>query len=227
MTEQLLSKRKRDLLPLWIKIFLWLFLVMASFMPVVIFLVILKFPTSLYLYGFESNSAFSVVGFIITCLITYKGIIAFGLWNEKKWAVTNAIIDGILGIIACVLAMILPLFLYDGVHFTFRLELIGLFPYLFKMREIRNEWNDVLQIVVEKSEDEKMEEEPTEKVTIYTTHTYTCEDGTLTIEQEFQNPNIGEKVFINDKPASFGKYKLGFMSHIFVNDGVIENITNF
>ncbi len=72
-----------------------------------------------------------------------------------------------------------------------------------------------------------MEKEIPAKEIIYTTHTYNCEDGILTIEQEFQNPNVGEKVFLNKKPAPFGKYKLGFMSHIFVDNGIVETISNF
>lgn len=225
MTELTPPKRKRDLLPIWIKVFLWLFLVMASFIPVVVVLGIFNFSTSLSLYGFESHSVFSVIGFMITCLITYKGIIAYGLWTEKKWAVTHAIYDGIIGIVACVLAMILPLFLNSGINFTFRLELLALFPYLFKMRAIKDEWNDVLKVDIGKTEQENSKEDSMENEPIYKTHTYNCEDGTLTIEQEFQNPNVGEKVFLNGKPAPFGKYKLGFMSHIFVDNGIINKIS--
>lgn len=229
MSEQEKPKRKRNLLPTWIKVFLWIFLVMASFMPIIIVLGLIGYPTNISLYGFESNSVFSAIGFILTCLITYKGFIAYGLWYEKKLAVTHAINDAIIGIVVCILSMILPLFLYDGMQFTFRLELIALIPYLFKMKEIKNEWNDELPNKTLNSDDlnEDMTDIIEELKSIYTTHTYQCEDGIITIDQEFQNPNIGEKVFLNEKPAPFGKYKLGFMVHIFVDNGIIEKISSF
>jgi hypothetical protein len=231
MTEQILSKRKRDLLPLWIKVFLWIFLFMGSILPVIIVFSLMDYSVSLAIYGVESDTVFSAIGFILTCLIAYKGVIAYGLWTEKKWAITYAIYDAKIGIVACVVSMILPLIIYSSFHFSLRLELIALVPYLFKMQEIKKEWNDDTPsetINTETNIEEKIEiTDLNSSPTIYSTHTYQCEDGTLTIDQEFQNPNKGENVFLNGKPAPFGKYKLGFMSFIFVNNGVIEDISNF
>ncbi|MES2763132.1 MAG: hypothetical protein V4677_13045 [Bacteroidota bacterium] len=217
------TTRKRDLLPLWIKIFLWIFLVMACIVPVVIVSSILKIPASLSLYGMETNYFFTVYGVIISVLMLYKGIVAFGLWTEKKWAVSHAIIDAIVGITACVVMTLVPLFSNNGMHFTFRLELIALIPYLIKMKNIKREWNDE-PLVEEKEKEEPRDAEP--PVVVYSRKTYKCEDGILSIDQEFQNPNLGEKVFLNDKPAPFGKYKLGFMSYIFVDNGIIEKISS-
>lgn len=230
--DEIILKRRRDLLPIWIKIFLWIFLFMALLMPVAMVFAIMDYASNLSIYGFESNTPFSAIGFIITSLITYKGIIAYGLWTEKDWAVKHAINDAIIGILACTLAMILPLFLYNIMHFTFRLELIVLVPYLFKMREIKNDWNQESP-VNEANAKETVNEISDVKIDVpqkeisYKKYSYQCDDGAITIEQEFQNPNIGERVFLNDKPAPFGKYKLGFMSHIFVDSGIIQEISNF
>ncbi len=49
----------------------------------------------------------------------------------------------------------------------------------------------------------------------------------LFIKQEFTNPNIGEHVFIANRIAPNGKYKLGFMNYIIVKNGIIESITMF
>ena len=231
MSEQLSSKRKRDLLPIWIKVFLWIFLFMGSILPVIIIFSLMDYSVSLAIYGIASNTVFSAVGLILTCLIAYKGIIAFGLWTGKNWAVTHAIYDAIIGIVACITSMILPLFIYDSFHFSLRLELIALVPYLFKMQEIKGAWNDDLPPETEATntniEENAETIEPNLPTSKFITHTYQCDDGTITIEQEFQNPNKGELVFLNGKQAPFGKYKLGFMSHIFVNNGVIEEVTNF
>lgn len=228
MSEEKKSKIKRDLLPIWIKVFLWIFMLMAGVIPIVLLFSILGLPANLSLYGISSNTMFSLPGIIITILILYKGFIAFGLWTEKKWAVTHAIIDAIIGLCVCIIVILIPLFFSsNGFLFSFRIELIPLVLYLNKMKKIKNEWNDKLPDVELKNEEESKNNEPEPHVITYTKHTYTCEDGILTIEQEFQNPNIGEKVFLIDKPAPFGKYKLGFMSHIFVDNGIIESITSF
>ncbi len=232
---EIITKKKRDLLPIWIKIFIWIFLIMSAIIPIAIIFAFLGYPSIITIYGFRSYTVFSPIGFIISCLILYKGIISYGLWFEKKWAVKHAIIDGIIGILACIVSMTIPLVTNYGILFSYRLELIALVPYLFKMYWIKNEWNDEAPIQTIKSDDAEDEEHddeiiekeiPTKEI-IYKKYTYNCEDGILTIEQEFQNPNVGEKVFLNDKPAPFGKYKLGFMSHIFVDNGIVESISNF
>jgi hypothetical protein len=217
--------KKRALLPVWIKIFIWVFLLMACAIPLVAVMNIMGYPAALSLYGLESNNVFSVPGLIITILILYKGIVAIGLWTGKDWAVKNAIIDAILGIVICIIIMLLPLFLSSHFFISFRLELIALVLYYLKMKDIQKKWNneeEAIDPVSEKAEPEAQ----IEKVVSYKKHTYKCEDGILTIEQEFQNPNIGEKVFLNEKPAPFGKYKIGFMSHIFVDNGVIESFSS-
>ncbi len=35
---------------------------------------------------------------------------------------------------------------------------------------------------------------------------------------------IGDKVFINDKPAPTGKYKLGWLDYLYVKDGEISSL---
>jgi len=65
----------------------------------------------------------------------------------------------------------------------------------------------------------KTEEEP--KEIVYIPRTYKCQEGNLVIEQELHNPNIGEKVFLDNKPAPSGRYKIGFMSYLEVEDGII------
>ena len=54
---------------------------------------------------------------------------------------------------------------------------------------------------------------------------YAINEGELAIKQEFTNPNIGEFVFLNGRIAPNGKYKLGFMNHITVEDGKVKHLT--
>ncbi|KAA0127630.1 hypothetical protein FY557_12145 [Chryseobacterium sp. SN22] len=135
--------RRRNLLPLWIKIFLWFFLIGGSFAA--IFLIIGPFLTKidLSLYGITAVHPYTVPGIITTLLLIYKGIVAYGLWFEQKWAVQAAIIDAITGIAVCIIMMVIVPFTVPNISFTIRLELIPLYFYLVKMREIKSTWENL------------------------------------------------------------------------------------
>lgn len=60
----------------------------------------------------------------------------------------------------------------------------------------------------------------------YTEYSYETTSGILTINQEYHNPNIGEKVFIYNRPAPNGKYKIGFLSFVEIEDGRIVDISS-
>lgn len=142
------NKRRRDLLPLWIKFFVWLFLIFSLIVPFSLALGAIGVTLELALYGLETIYPFSIIGLFIIFLFALKGVVGFGLWTEKKWAVRFAIVDGIIGIITClcimfVLPRITDLFVY-GIYFeyskSYRLELLFLIAYLWKMVKIKKEW---------------------------------------------------------------------------------------
>lgn len=141
-----LASRRLDLLPLWIKVFIWIFLIFGTIVPVILVLGIIGINFNLSLYGLETTQPLSLIGLLITILFALKGIVAFGLWMEKEWAIKMAIIDGVVGIIVCIFMMaILPfIFADNGVDITFRLEILFLIPYLLKMREINSKWVEKL-----------------------------------------------------------------------------------
>ena len=136
------SERRRKLLPIWIKIFLWIFMAFGVLTPIGLIYGILGINFDLSLYGLETTKALSITGMFIMSLFVFKALISFGLWTEKDWVINLAIIDAILGIIVCTFVMlVLPFFLENnGLHFSIRLELIALIPYLIKMRQIKANW---------------------------------------------------------------------------------------
>ena len=88
LTDELLQLNqipRKKLLPLWIKIFAWIFLIFSSLAPVMVVFGILGYRTQLALYGLETNEPFSVTGITIILLFIIKGITAFGLLKEKYW----------------------------------------------------------------------------------------------------------------------------------------------
>ncbi|MCB9304527.1 MAG: hypothetical protein H6566_28165 [Lewinellaceae bacterium] len=136
------SKRRRALLPVWIKIFTWIFMITALIIPIGVIFGLIGMPFNLGLYGLETMAPISLTGAIILALFALKGVVAYGLWTERKWAVNLAIVDGILGLVICTLMMVVMPFLLDkgGFRFSFRLELFALIPYVIKMFRVRPEW---------------------------------------------------------------------------------------
>jgi hypothetical protein len=134
--------RRRDLLPIWIKIFLWIFLVFGAIVPIGLILGLKGMKFNLALYGLETLHPLSLIGLSVSFLFVLKGIVALGLWTEQKWAVNLAIIDAVIGILTCVFVMAVIPFIghNNGIHINLRLELIPLILYLIKMRKIRTEW---------------------------------------------------------------------------------------
>ncbi|MFT4779955.1 MAG: hypothetical protein ACJAU0_001680 [Flavobacteriales bacterium] len=137
-----ITKRRRALLPVWIKIFLWVFWVMSSLIPLGLVFGALGIPFSIALYGLETVTPISIVGLFLSLFFVLKWFTAFGLWTEKDWGVKLALIDGYVGIATCIFMMVVYPFLglEDGFSFSFRLELFALFPYVIKMYRIQKEW---------------------------------------------------------------------------------------
>lgn len=137
-----LKKTRRQLLPLWIKVFLWIFLVLGGFVVLGFLAGLFGTSFSLELYGLETTDPLNPIGLFLTVLFLIKVITAFGLWTEKDWAIQVAYFDAIVGICVCVVMMFVYPFLSldNDFHFNIRLELIALIPYLIKMNQIKDEW---------------------------------------------------------------------------------------
>jgi hypothetical protein len=217
------KKNKRSLLPLWIKIFIWLFILQAFLLPLVVVARLFGIQTPLALYGFTSYDPFNLMGIFLIALMAFKGVVALALWLEKEWAVTLALIDGWLGVFICVLTMTF----LNNRGTVFRLELFALIPYIMKMSRIRAQWQNEFNFTLQETIPEDTEDTETEKPIHYKTVEYPIWDGLLTIEQQFEKPNIGEKVLLDGKIPINGKYRLGFMSYVEVENGFITGFSLF
>ena len=136
---------RKKMLPLWIKIFSWIFLIISAFVPIVFILGIMGYNVQLAVYGLETNEAFSKIGITILAIFIIKGITAFGLLKEKDWAIKAGIVDAIIGIIICTFLMLYPIINSDA-KFSLRLELVALIPYLIKLLKIKTEWEIFVKI---------------------------------------------------------------------------------
>ena len=148
LTDELIFEQgipRKKMLPQWIKIFAWIFIVISGFAPIVSILGVFGIHSELALYGMETNESFSLPGILITTLFVIKGVTAFGLLKEKDWAIKMGLLDAVIGIIVCAIVMIYSIINTD-VKFSLRLELAVLIPYLLKLLNIKSQWENYLKI---------------------------------------------------------------------------------
>jgi uncharacterized membrane protein len=137
-SAHLVSRRK--LLPVWIKVFIWIFMIMGGFTPLVFLIGLAGGNAELSLFGLQTNEPFSAIGLTIIFLFLFKGIAAFGLWTEKDWGIRIAKIDALISItVCCLIKIMLPLF-DEKYSFGVPLELVLLIPYFVKLKRIEKDW---------------------------------------------------------------------------------------
>lgn len=136
-------KKRRDLLPWWIKVCCWFFMFFGILSIACLILGFTDIKPALAFYGFESNEPFSLNGIIVISVGVIKGITAFSLWFAKDFAIKLGKIDAIIGIIICGISMFVLPFLQDGFILNIRLELLLLIPFLLKLNKIQKEWDDL------------------------------------------------------------------------------------
>lgn len=137
------TSRRRKLLPWWIQLFCWLFMLFGVLALVCLILGFTNIKPDLAFYGFETNEPFSLIGLMVISIGFLKGITAFALWFEKDFAIKIGKVDAIIGILLCIASMLILPFVQDGSIITIRLELALLIPYLIKLNKVQNEWESI------------------------------------------------------------------------------------
>lgn len=134
---------RRSLLPWWIKIFCWFFMLFGALATICLFLGFTNIKPALALYGFETNEPFSLIGILVIGLGIFKGITAYALWFEKDNAITLGKICAILGIVICGISMLILPFLLEITTIQIRLELVLLIPFLITLNRIEKKWEAI------------------------------------------------------------------------------------
>ena len=133
-------KKRRELLPWWIKFFCWVFMLFGFLASVCLILGFTDIKPSLSFYGFETNEPFSITGLLVISIGLLKGFTAFSLWFEKDNAIKIGKIDAIIGMVFCGVSMLVLPFLIEDSKFIIRLELALLIPFFIKLNKIQKEW---------------------------------------------------------------------------------------
>lgn len=137
IVQRINKVRRKDLLPWWIKVFSWIFLVFGALGILGIVCGILGYQIALSFFGLATKDPFSMDGIVIIGLLLFKAIVSYGLLWEQGWAVVAGIIDAILGILICIIMVF---------YSSYRLELVFLIPYLIRLLKIRSQWEQSVQI---------------------------------------------------------------------------------
>ena len=132
---------RRKLIPVLIRIFVWIFMIMGAFVPLVLLLALMGGSASLALYGIETTEVFSATGLLLTGLFVFKGLVALSFWMGKRSAILWAITEALLGILVCAWVMVSAA-MDDQPQLSFRLELLLLIPYLIWLFRIKHSWEN-------------------------------------------------------------------------------------
>lgn len=129
-------KQRWSLVPLWMKVFTWIFMILGPFALIVGLIGLFSPPLNFTMsfYGFNSTVNTPLLTVVLSCLFLLKAAVSFGLWRGKKWAMKMAIVDAAIGIVVCLFSMFVltDLSTFYVVRFDLRVELIFLIPYLIK-----------------------------------------------------------------------------------------------
>ena len=127
---------RRQLVPRWIKVFGWLFIVVAILtIPLMLWAVVAGEPVNFQLFGINyTGPAMNPYAFGMQGLYLFMGVTAFGLLFGKDWGLLGAMANGYLGLVICILTMV-----FSG--FTnIRVEPIIQLFYLRRLHKIQDQW---------------------------------------------------------------------------------------
>ena len=133
-TQGVLSRR--SLVPVWIKIFGWVFIAMAVLsIPLMLWGAIAGENVRFELFGFTyEGPALHPYAFAMVTLYLFMGMTAYGLIFRRDWGVTGCLANGYIGVALCIISMILS----GGTNI--RVEPIIQLFYIRRLHKIRREW---------------------------------------------------------------------------------------
>ena len=141
ISSQNITSYRKGLIPLWIKIFGWLFIILGfTVTGTGIFSAITGTPGAYSIYGLGVyGKIYSPLAMFILSLFIVHAISAYGLLFAKDWGLLACLILGYISAAICIFTMLTP----TDTEINIRLELIVLILYLVKLHKIRKNWSAV------------------------------------------------------------------------------------
>lgn len=136
MPENAIKKRK-EILPRWIRFFAWLHLL--SFTAIPVFIIGLFGEASLQAFGMGySGSSFQIKAIWLTILCTMAGLTAVGILWGKDWAIKLGLPYAILALITSLVGFFQS---FEGGGFSIPIDPFLLIPLISVLNKKYDEWN--------------------------------------------------------------------------------------
>lgn len=130
---------RRKLVPRWIKIFGWIFMVMGIAIFVLPIAAPLGKPATYEIFGLHHQGApFDPMALTISAIILSLAASAYGLLFGRSWGLTACLVTGYVGVAICLGTMAHSVTSQGSL--AIRLELLLQIPYLVKLHKIRPLW---------------------------------------------------------------------------------------
>lgn len=130
---------RRNLLPIWIKVFCWIFIFLGFFSIVSFASGLFGYSAGIEFYGMPSDTSLSVMGISVTIVLVFKAYAAYSLWFEKDNAIILSKIDAVAGIIICVAMMFIAPIVMNG-SIPIRFEIIPLYLFYRRIDRLEYAW---------------------------------------------------------------------------------------
>lgn len=128
--------RRKALIPNWMKVIGWLFIVLGTVTPLFHVYVMLTGGIGTYMmFGWSyQGPPLAWMAMFISALIVINACCAYGLLFAKDWGLTACIVFGYVGLILAIMSM----FFAEGVKIA--LEPLVQIPYLIRLHQIKAQW---------------------------------------------------------------------------------------
>jgi hypothetical protein len=135
-----LERARKKLVPLWIKIFGWVLIVIGAVIPMIAVVTVVRDqPTSHELFGLSFHGpVFHPISLLFIAFFLSLSASAYGLVFGKPWGLNACLITGYGGLALCLGSMAYSL---SQGSLSLRLELLVQIPYLIKLHKIKPFWN--------------------------------------------------------------------------------------
>lgn len=128
---------RRELLPFWIKVFIWIFIIGAVVIVGVVIAAIWSNYIPVSLYGLRTEYIDTDIGLFLAFIFLLKGVVSIALWRNWSKAIDLALFDAILGI---VITIYVSLSSIGSSQINLRLEIFVLIYYLYCLIKVRHKW---------------------------------------------------------------------------------------
>jgi len=131
---------RRALVPTWIKVFGWLFIIMgATLLPMGVVFELLGLAVSYSMFGLSFvGSPLHPTAIFISSIIMALAVSAYGLLFGRSWGLRACLVTGYAGLVICVVSMCYGMFFMGD--FTIRLEPLVQIPYLIRLHRMKPQW---------------------------------------------------------------------------------------